>query len=244
MPKPITVPDRRRISLAIGDGRRSLSSWQDQVRDPSLTVLLAVELCLVFIAAPLAAQGVAIARPVVETLVLAVIVVMLSHRRGAIAAILLGLAAVLSSFFFGTEWPPVAASVLRRGGNALTFLALTWVVAHAVYAPGRITSRRLQGAAVVYLNLATIFAAVFSLIWDLNPSAFANVPAPIGGPGELATMLYFSLTTLTTTGYGDIVPVDPLARSMANLESIIGQFYLAITVARLVTLELEHRRRG
>ena len=209
-------------------------------------MLLAVELCLVFIAAPLAAQGVAIARPVVETLVLAVlaIVVMLSHRRGAIAAILLGLAAVLSSFFFGTEWSPVAASVLRRGGNALTFLALTWVVAHAVYAPGRITSRRLQGAAVVYLNLATIVAAVFSLIWDLTPSAFANVPAPIGGPGELATMLYFSLTTLTTTGYGDIVPVDPLARSMANLESIIGQFYLAITVARLVTLELEHRRRG
>jgi hypothetical protein len=65
-------------------------------------VLLAVELCLVFIAAPLAAQGVAIARPVVETLVLAVlaIVVMLSHRRGAIAAILLGLAAVLSSLLF------------------------------------------------------------------------------------------------------------------------------------------------
>jgi len=125
---------------------------------------------------------------------------MLSHRRGAIAAILLGLAAVLSSFFFGTEWPPVAQACFRRGGNALTFLALTWVVAHAVYAPGRITSRRLQGAAVVYLNLATIFAAVFSLIWDLNPSAFANVPAPIGGPGELATMLYFSLTTLTTAG--------------------------------------------
>ena len=48
-----------------------------------------------------------------------------------------------------------------------------------------------------------------------------------------------SLTTLTTTGYGDIVPVDPFARSLANLESVIGQFYLAIPVARLVTLELE-----
>jgi voltage-gated potassium channel Kch len=56
-------------------------------------------------------------------------------------------------------------------------------------------------------------------------------------------MLYFSLTTLTTTGYGDIVPVDPFARSLANLESLIGQFYLAITVARLVTLEMEHRSR-
>jgi hypothetical protein len=55
-------------------------------------------------------------------------------------------------------------------------------------------------------------------------------------------MLYFSLTTLTTTGYGDIAPVNPFARSMANLEAIVGQFYLAITVARLVTLELEDRR--
>jgi hypothetical protein len=54
--------------------------------------------------------------------------------------------------------------------------------------------------------------------------------------------LYFSLTTLTTTGYGDIVPVDPFARSLANLEAVIGPFYLAITVARLVTLELEGRR--
>jgi voltage-gated potassium channel Kch len=133
--------------------------------------------------------------------------------------------------------------VLRRGGNVLMFSALTWVVAHAVYAPGRITLRRLQGAVVVYLNLAVIFAAAFSLIWDLSPAAFASLPAPSGGPDELATMLYFSLTTLTTTGYGDIVPRDPFARSLANLESIVGQFYLAITVARLVTLELEDRRR-
>ena len=208
-------------------------------------MLLVLELCLVFLAAPLAAQGVADARPVAETLVLAVlaIVVVLSHRRGAIVAILLGLTAVLASFSFGTGWSPVIASVLRRGGNVLMFSALTWVVAHAVYAPGRITLRRLQGAVVVYLNLAVIFAAAFSLIWDLSPAAFASLPAPSGGPDELATMLYFSLTTLTTTGYGDIVPRDPFARSLANLESIVGQFYLAITVARLVTLELEDRRR-
>ena len=55
-------------------------------------------------------------------------------------------------------------------------------------------------------------------------------------------MLYFSLNTLTTTGYVDIVAVDPFARSLANLEGVIGQFYLAVTVARLVTLELADRR--
>jgi hypothetical protein len=55
--------------------------------------------------------------------------------------------------------------------------------------------------------------------------------------GELATMLYFTFTTPTTTGYDDIVAVNPFARSLANLESAIGQFYLAITVTRLVTLD-------
>lgn len=185
------------------------------------------------------------ARPIIEVMVLAVVVIvsMLSHRRGAIAALLLGLAAVLVSLSFDSEWPPAVASALRRGGNIFTFSALTWIVAHAVYAPGRITFHRLQGAAVIYLNLATIFASAFSLIWELNPAGFTNLSAPTGGPGELATMLYFSLTTLTTTGYGDIIPVDPFARGLANLESVIGPFYLAITVARLVTLELEDRRR-
>jgi hypothetical protein len=127
---------------------------------------------------------------------------MLSHRRGAIVIILLGLAATVASVALGSEWSPVTSSVLRRGGTILTFAALTWVVSHAVYAPGRITFHRLQGAVVLYLNVATIFAAAFSLIWELSPAAFANLPIATGGPGELATMLYFSLVTLTTTGYG------------------------------------------
>jgi voltage-gated potassium channel Kch len=207
--------------------------------------LLVLDLCLIFLAAPLAAKGVTIARPIIQTMVLAVVLIvgMLSHRRGAIAAILLGLVAIVASISFGSGWPPVAVSMLRRGGDILTFSALTWVVAHAVYAPGRITFHRLQGAVVLYLNFATIFAAAFSLIWELSPAAFTSPPAATGDLGEFATMLYFSFVTLTTTGYGDIVPLDPFARSLANLESVIGPFYLAITVARLVTMELADRRR-
>jgi hypothetical protein len=241
----MTVHGSQHHSIAVDNRRRSISAWQDRIRDPSLTVMLVLELCLLFLAAPLAAKGLPIARPIIETMVLAVvmIVVMLSNRRGAIAVILLGLAATLASRLFGPEWPLVATSALRYGGNILSFSALTWVVSHALYAPGRITLHRLQGAGVVYLNLGIIFASAFSLIWDLSPAAFAHLPPPTGGPAELATMLYFSLTTLTTTGYGDIVPVDPFARGLANLESVLGQFYLAITVARLVTLELEDRRR-
>ena len=228
----------------INDMRESPPARQDRVRDQSLTTLLVLELCAMFVAEPLAAKGLPMARAVADTLVLAVlvIVVMLSRRWNAIILILLGLAAIAANFLLSGGLSPVVTAVLHRSGDILAFSALTWVVAHAVYAPGRITSRRLQGAAVLYLSLGTTFAAAFGLIWELHPDAFANLVTPAGGPEEAGTMMYFSLTTLTTTGYGDIVPVDPLARSLANLEAVLGQFYLAITVARLVTLELQDRR--
>ena len=211
-----------------------------------------LQLGVLFIAVPLAAQGRPIARIIGESLVLAVvlIVVTLSHRPGAIVVILLGLSATLASLWLQRALPPVPETLLSRGGSILTFAALSWVVARAVYAPGRITFRRLQGAAVLYLNLGTIFASAYHLIWELDPSAFAylgiavNAGAPGINPAQIALMLYFSFTTLTTTGFGDIVPVNPFARSLANLEAVVGQFYLAITVARLVTLELADRRRN
>jgi hypothetical protein len=218
--------------------------WQDRLRDPSLTVLLVLEICTIFLAVPLAAKGLPTAQLVADTLVLAVIaiVVMLSLRWSAIILILPGLAAIIGSYVVSAEASPTSVIMLRRGGDILMFSALTWVVAHAVYAPGRITFRRLQGAIVMYLNFASIFAAAYGLIWELSPGAFANLVVQGGGPEEIGSMLYFSFTTLTTTGYGDIVAVDPFARSLANFESVLGQFFIAITVARLVTMELADRR--
>jgi hypothetical protein len=236
--------------------RTWLYAWQDRIRNPSLTVLLVLQVFLLFVAVPLDAIGVPIAEPVGWSLLLVVLtlVVMLSHRAVAIVIILLGLATTMFTSACWTpglaciapsrEWPPITANVLNRGGLILAFSSLTWVVAHAVYAPGRITFHRLQGAVVLYLSVATIFAMAFSLVWELIPGAFANLPAAAPGPSEFATMLYFSLATLSTTGYGDIAPLNPLARSLASFESVIGSFYLAITVARLVTLELEDRRRS
>jgi hypothetical protein len=58
-----------------------------------------------------------------------------------------------------------------------------------------------------------------------------------------SNLIYFSFVTLTTVGYGDILPIHPVARSLCNLESIIGQLYPATLLARLVSLEIEGRRR-
>ena len=90
--------------------RTAIHTWQDRIRDPSLTVLLILQLCALFVAVPLAAQGRPVARVVGESLVLAVvlIVVMLSHRPGAILVILLALSATFASLWLPPtrrRWP-------------------------------------------------------------------------------------------------------------------------------------------
>jgi len=185
-------------SAVVADGRRRLvQPWQDRFRDPALTVLLALELCAIFLAAPLAAKGLPEARAVADVLVFAVllVVVLLSQKWVAIVLILVGLVATVASFLLSGELTPVAPIILRHTGGIFAFSALIWVVVHAVYAPGRITFHRLQGAIVVYLSLATVFASAYALIWELSPGAFANLVAPTGGLEEVASMLYFSLTT-------------------------------------------------
>jgi len=176
----MTTHDHRHFSLAVNSARNSIRKWQDRIRDPSLTVLLVLQICTIFLGAPLAAKGLPLARALTGTLLLAVLVIliMLSQRWGAIALLLLGLAAVAASLLPSTEWSAVSLTTLRRGGDILAFFALAWVVAHAVYAPGRITSHRLQGAVVLYLTVAMIFVSVFGLIWELSQGAFVNLLAP------------------------------------------------------------------
>jgi hypothetical protein len=123
-----------------------LHAWRERVRDPSLTALLIIQLCVIFVAAPLAALGLPWARPVGEGLVLALvlIVVTLSNSRGAIVAIVIGLGAILAHLVL-VERPTAFTNGFPGGSSILMFVALTWVVARAVYAPGRINLHRIQG---------------------------------------------------------------------------------------------------
>jgi hypothetical protein len=111
-----------------------------------------------------------------------------------------------------------------------------------VFGPGRVTSHRIQEAVAIYLQTGLIFAQCYLIILTVVPNAFSlpALPSPLS---NLRRLLYFSFVTLTSTGYGDIAPVLLLARSLANVEAIVGQLFPATLLARLVTLELETRRR-
>jgi diacylglycerol kinase len=132
--------------------------------------------------------------------------------------------------------------LLSAAGRLLAIAALSFVIAGAVFGPGRVTLHRFQGAIVLYMNFALFFFTIYRLIDVLSPGAFKGLGQIGAEHGSGAALLYFSFSTLTTTGFGDIAPLHPLARNLANLESVIGQLYPATLLARLVSLELEHRR--
>jgi voltage-gated potassium channel len=100
--------------------------------------------------------------------------------------------------------------------------------------PGAISSGRLYASVSLYLMLATFWFALYNLTEAIYPASFVQAGAPATARVPRAALLYFSLITLTTVGYGDIVPVTPAARVFAALEGAAGVLYIAITVARLV----------
>jgi hypothetical protein len=91
---------------------------------------------------------------------------------------------------------------------------------------------------VLYLNLALFFSSVYRVTLDIAPGAFTGFSDGEREPREFAAVIYFSFVTLTSTGYGDILPINPFARSLANLESVIGQLFPATLLARLVAQSL------
>jgi voltage-gated potassium channel Kch len=98
--------------------------------------------------------------------------------------------------------------------------------------PGAIT--RIYASVSLYLMLAMFWFALYNLTESIYPESFAQAGALSSARVPRPAFLYFSLITLTTVGYGDVVPVTPAARVFAALEGVAGVMYVAITVARLV----------
>jgi len=123
----------------------------------------------------------------------------------------------------------------RELSTLVTLLLFTAVVVGQVYRNGPVTHHRILGAVSVYLMLGLIWASAYALLYQLHPDAFAG---KLGDVPTAQTWIYYSFVTLTTAGYGDITPVLPAARSLAIAESLTGQLYVAITLARLVALQV------
>jgi hypothetical protein len=109
--------------------------------------------------------------------------------------------------------------------------AILWAVFDRIGSKSQLRSKVISEAFIGYLIIAIAFSQLYWILNDLIPRSFSeSIPK-----SRSSTFLYFSLTTLSGVGFGDILPVNPFVRLIAALETITGIFFIAVVVARLVS---------
>jgi Ion channel len=216
-----------------------LRALRDKRIDLLLSVLAGLLAILVFVFAPLQAIGISAFHLFADGLLLAILIsmVIISNSPTAVALMSLALVANVVVFFLRIYYPVPYHLHILAGAWLIIACTLGVVVTQAVFRGGRVTYHRIVGAILLYLLIAVAFATLFLFVGLLDYGAIKGITFD-DDQSVAAALFYMSFVTLTSTGYGDIVPIHPLARSLCNIESVIGQVYPATLLARIVTLEL------
>ena len=157
-------------------------------------------------------------------------------------AVLLGFSFFIALWLrqFGIDH--IAWAVLSPTLGALFLGYVTYALLRHVIQTDQVDAEMIYGAVACYLLLGLTWTMLYIAIETLQPGSFA-----LAGTNEDAQLwddlLYYSFVTLTTLGYGDVLPLSPRVRSLAILEAITGIFYVAILVARLVSLHIYHEEK-
>lgn len=213
--------------------------------DYSLTALLLC-LCLnIFVVQPLGihATGGRLVASLLFSLILLSGVGAVAH--GAVTAVFMGGVVVASLAVHWLRFSFRSAALVSWDAlaSSLFCIVLALVVLAQVFREGPITLHRIQGAVAVYLLIGLAFTFAYELIELRWPHAFILPDQGMNVDEDFTPrFVYFSLVTLTTTGYGDITAVHPVARSLVTMEALTGQLFPAILLARLVSMELFYRQ--
>jgi hypothetical protein len=224
-------PDAGTLTMVLPRARKLLFSHEP---DWHFSAMLGLELLFVFGALPALASGEA-DRSLVTMLQLILVttaIALIAKSRWLKAGLgwSFGLT-VLARLVPGLLPPIVTLSLVF----ACTLL-LNFAVARAVLGPGQVNHHRIAGAVFVYINTALLFAVGYTALLLEVPDALSGLPPNPAHNGF--EMMHFSLTTLTAIGDGAIAPHAPVARSMADLETMIGQLFPALLLSRLVGLHI------
>jgi Ion channel len=219
------------------------SGLRERWTDPVISMLTVVLILMLFVIAPLQAIGITAFQLLgfASALVLIGGMFFISASPLVAAAMIAALAMAIWAALARLTAPSTRDIYLIAGAWLTMSVSLMFVVGRLVFAAGRVNYHRIVGAILVYLSIATTFVALYTFIGLLDPKAFSGMLFE-DSPALASSVIYFSFVTLTSTGYGDIFPVHPVARSLCNFETIIGQLYPATLLARLVSLEIEGRR--
>ncbi len=215
-------------------------------QDYSLTALLVMLVVTLFVVTPLASS--AMIGSEITLCFLAVLtitgVAAVSGRRIVVIVIVL-----LAAAGIGLDWvahfeQQALLWILDNLVRLAFVLMLAVIITVQVFRGNNVTHHRVQGAICVYLLAGLAWSYAFDILWVLDRGAFHVAAVNDASLARTGMLRYFSFTTLTTLGYGDILPVSPIARSLATSEALFGQLYPAVMIARLISLEILGRRRA
>lgn len=120
------------------------------------------------------------------------------------------------------------------------FSLLARQVLARIFKQGPMNFYRIQGSVVVFLIIGILFALLYTIVEVLLPGSFAITEGGRPIKNIFSQLLYFSFTTITTLGIGDMVPVASLAKALVVVQGMVGLLYPVIMIARLVSLEVSH----
>ena len=129
-----------------------------------------------------------------------------------------------------------AALIVANLAAIVFFLMMIYLISRALFVQQTgVTGETIWAAINVYVLFGLLFSFVYALVEVIHPGAYqGNL---LGDGDDLArTFLYYSFVTMTTLGYGDITPKIQVAATLAYVQALIGQLYVAILIARLVSL--------
>ncbi len=166
-------------------------------------------------------------------------------KRGMIIMLFLGGPAFVLAWLFQLRpWTPLGVAAVLL---SMTFVAyMIYLLLRAIHLARRVTSDLLVASACVYLLIGLFWAFAYILVVAVQPGAFhaPHVAQLIQEGGVrmvgISVFLYYSVVCMTTLGFGDIVPVTPIAQTLSSLEAIVGQLYLAILLGRVVGMYVAH----
>jgi hypothetical protein len=133
--------------------------------------------------------------------------------------------------------PSGALSLVAEAAGTAIILLSVWAILAYVFRDREITVDTFFAAITAYLFLAIAFGRVYGIAEVAAPGSFGLRP----GVDRGIELLYFSFVTIATLGYGDVLPLRPGVQMLAVLEAVVGQFYVAVIIAWLVSVHAGRR---
>lgn len=125
----------------------------------------------------------------------------------------------------------------------LFYLYIVYIIIVRIIKSRQFTSNTIFGSISIYIAMGIAFGYLYTLIYSVEPSSFSHIVYHTDAQ-LLNELVFFSFMTISTVGYGEIMPINPVSSAVVTIEAIFGQLYIAVVIAKVVSLTITKANQG